>query len=138
MGSYRIGTVCRLTGVPPETLRSWEARYGLVTPGRTPGGFRLYSEQDLERIRLVRALTLSGHAVGTLVDLGLDELRRRSGVDPAAAVTEAIRLVDAALHRLESHVDSPGATKGAVEAGSVVARLRAGREHLQGARRALD
>ena len=128
--SYRIGAVCRLTGVPPETLRSWEARYGLVTPRRTPGGFRLYGEEDLERIGLVRTLTLSGHAVGTLAGLGMDELRRRHGMDSAAAVGAAIGLVDGALRRLGS-ADPARDVPGARGVESAVADLRAAREHLE-------
>ena len=41
-------------GESPELLRAWELRYGLVTPERTPGGLRLYSEQDERRIRVMR------------------------------------------------------------------------------------
>jgi len=39
-GFLRIGEVSRRTGVPPEVLRAWEARYGLLRPDRSPGGFR--------------------------------------------------------------------------------------------------
>ena len=85
-GVYRIGMVSRLTGVPPETLRSWEARHGLVKPRRTPGGFRLYDDADVECIGLVRALTQLGHPVGTLAGLDLAELRRRAPVEPARDV----------------------------------------------------
>ena len=51
-----IGEVCRLTGLRPGTLRNWEERYGLLNPARTPGGTRLYSEQDVDRIREIQGL----------------------------------------------------------------------------------
>jgi MerR family transcriptional regulator, light-induced transcriptional regulator len=49
----RIGELSRRTGVSPELLRQWERRYGLLDPTRSPGGLRLYSLEDLERVRLM-------------------------------------------------------------------------------------
>jgi DNA-binding transcriptional MerR regulator len=49
----RIGELSRRAGVSPELLRAWERRYGLLTPTRSPGGLRLYSLDDLERVRLM-------------------------------------------------------------------------------------
>lgn len=46
----RIGELSRRTGVTPELLRMWERRYGILTPQRTEGGFRLYSQADEERV----------------------------------------------------------------------------------------
>ncbi len=66
-----------MTGIPPETLRSWEARNQAVRPSRTPGGFRLYSADDIERLKLIRALTDLGNPVGTLADLDTRSLRGR-------------------------------------------------------------
>ena len=54
-GHLRIGELSRRVGVSPELLRAWESRYGLLQPTRSPGGFRLYSEADEERIRRMRA-----------------------------------------------------------------------------------
>lgn len=47
----RIGELSRRVGVSPELLRAWEARYGLLTPERTPGGLRLYTDGDERRVR---------------------------------------------------------------------------------------
>lgn len=66
-----------MTGIPPETLRSWEARNRAVTPARTPGGFRLYSADDIERLKLIRALTDLGNPVGTIAGLDARSLRAR-------------------------------------------------------------
>lgn len=66
-----------MTGIPPETLRSWEARNQAVRPSRTPGGFRLYSADDIERLKLIRALTDLGNPVGTIADLDTRSLRGR-------------------------------------------------------------
>lgn len=50
-GAVRIGELSRRLGVNDHVLRAWETRYGLLTPERSPGGFRLYSANDERRIR---------------------------------------------------------------------------------------
>ncbi len=52
---YMIGVAAELLGMHPQTLRMYEQR-GLIRPRRTPGGTRLYSDRDLERVRRVTAL----------------------------------------------------------------------------------
>jgi CheY-like chemotaxis protein len=49
-----------MLGVPAATLRTWEERYGVVTPERTPGGHRLYSRKQAEQLRLIVAEMASG------------------------------------------------------------------------------
>lgn len=56
----RIGEVSRRTGVAVPTLRAWERRYGLLTPERTDGGHRLYSEDDIGRVRGMQRLLDEG------------------------------------------------------------------------------
>jgi len=51
---YNIGIVTRLTGIPASTLHAWERRYGFPAASRTRGGHRLYSEQDIVRLRWVK------------------------------------------------------------------------------------
>jgi len=53
-GGHRIGEFARRVGVTPELLRAWEQRYGLLRPVRTQGGFRLYREEDAERVARMR------------------------------------------------------------------------------------
>jgi len=53
---YMISVAADLVGMHPQTLRIYENK-GLVRPGRTPGGTRLYSERDLDRLRLIQRLT---------------------------------------------------------------------------------
>ena len=63
---YPIGVVARLTNIHPETLRIWERRYGIVCPDRTGRGSRLYSQDDVRRLALVKALVDAGHPVISL------------------------------------------------------------------------
>lgn len=59
---FTIKRAAELTGVPAETLRAWERRYGVVTPARTDAGYRIYDEQALQRIRAMHALVEAGWA----------------------------------------------------------------------------
>ena len=59
-GLVRIGELSRRLGVGPDRLRAWERRYGLLRPVRTPGGFRLYSREDEQRVRDMQAQLARG------------------------------------------------------------------------------
>jgi MerR family transcriptional regulator/heat shock protein HspR len=75
---YMISIAADLVGMHPQTLRIYESK-GLVSPRRTRGNTRLYSETDLERLRLIQRLTteLGLNLAGVEVVLRLeDELRR--------------------------------------------------------------
>lgn len=52
---YTIGAASRLTGIPIWTLR-WIEKHGLLSPDRTPGRQRLYSDLEMETLREIRAL----------------------------------------------------------------------------------
>lgn len=58
-----IGEVARRTGVSAITLRAWERRYGIPTPVRTPGKYRLYSERQIQEIVSLQRLVASGIAM---------------------------------------------------------------------------
>jgi len=104
-GAYRIGAAARLTGLSAHTLRKWEDRYGVVEPGRSPGGERLYSGADVKRLALVKELARSGMSLKRLADMSmaelealfqqsqgepLDEVERGSGAVTVAAVGAAL------------------------------------------------
>lgn len=56
----RIGELSKRVGVSPELLRAWESRYELMSPERTPGGLRLFSEEDETRVRRMCAHVAAG------------------------------------------------------------------------------
>ena len=58
--TLRIGEISRRLGVSDHVLRAWERRYGVLRPVRTAGGFRLYAEADVQRVRRMQALLASG------------------------------------------------------------------------------
>jgi DNA-binding transcriptional MerR regulator len=74
---YTIGMVARRTHIHPETLRVWERRYELTVPGRSDTGRRLYSEEDITKLSLVKQLTDLGHPVSGLAKLSTQDLRAR-------------------------------------------------------------
>ena len=75
---YMISIAAELVGMHPQTLRMYEQK-GLVRPKRTAGNTRLYSEADLERLRLIQRLTteLGLNLAGVEAVLGLEEQLQR-------------------------------------------------------------
>jgi MerR family transcriptional regulator, heat shock protein HspR len=79
---YMISVAADLVGMHPQTLRIYEQK-GLVRPKRTPGNTRLYSERDVERLRLIQRLTgelglnLAGVEVVLRMQDEIDRLRRQ-------------------------------------------------------------
>ena len=73
---YPIRAVCKITGIPVDTLRAWERRYQVVVPDRSTRG-RLYSDADVQRLLLLKGCLERGHAIGqvaALPDAALQEL----------------------------------------------------------------
>ena len=83
---FPIRVAAMRAGVSVATLRAWERRYGAVTPARTAGEQRLYSDDDVERIALLRALTASGHSISGIADASIEELRQLAEADAPEAV----------------------------------------------------
>lgn len=84
---YMISVAAELVGMHPQTLRLYEAK-GLVRPARTPGGTRLYSDADLERLRLIQRLT---------TELGLN----LAGVEHVLRLQDELERLRARMERLE-------------------------------------
>ena len=92
---YPVRLVATRTGLSPHLLRAWERRYGVVTPSRSEGGQRLYSELDIERLSRLRRLVERGHAIGRIASLPLEELARLEAESaPAAPVVGAVGGLD--------------------------------------------
>ena len=78
-GLYTISVAAELAGMTPQTLRSYEGR-GLVAPARTSGGTRLYSDDDIARLRRMARLVEEGvnlAGVGRILDLEDENARLR-------------------------------------------------------------
>lgn len=71
---HPIRVVAERTALTPEVLRAWERRYGAVRPERTASGQRLYSDADIERLRLLNRATSGGRSIGQVAALPTEEL----------------------------------------------------------------
>ena len=71
---HPIRVVADRTGISTHVLRAWERRYGVVSPKRTDGGQRFYSDADIHRLSLLLKASLSGRSVGQLALLPTEEL----------------------------------------------------------------
>ncbi|MBX3133551.1 MAG: MerR family transcriptional regulator [Gemmatimonadaceae bacterium] len=75
-GHHPVRIVSQRTGLTPDVLRAWERRYGAVSPIRSPGGQRHYSDADIERLSLLSRASRAGRQIGQLVPLPNEELQR--------------------------------------------------------------
>ena len=71
-----IRVVVNRTGIAADTLRVWERRYGFPLPSRRPGGSRVYSEEDIARLRLIARALQAGFRPGEVVTLGAADLTK--------------------------------------------------------------
>ncbi len=71
---HPMRVVTRRTGLSADLLRAWERRYDVVAPARSEGGRRLYSDADIERLRLLYRATLAGRSIGQVADLPTEAL----------------------------------------------------------------
>ena len=81
---HPIRVVARRTGITLHVLRAWERRYAVVEPGRTEGGQRLYSDADIERLKLLRDAVASGRSISQVAPLGETALAELVAQDRAA------------------------------------------------------
>lgn len=77
---YKIGAVSRITGIPVDRLRIWERRYAVVEPARTPSHGRVYNEQQVDKLRLIKKLIDKGDRIGSVANLSMEDLEYRLSV----------------------------------------------------------
>jgi MerR family transcriptional regulator, light-induced transcriptional regulator len=97
---YRIGTLARLTGITTHALRVWERRYGALAPMRTPGGARLYGDDDVKRLRLVKKLLERGYTISAIATLDMAALERLLPAEEPSLVAPVPVGVDARARRV--------------------------------------
>lgn len=106
VGAHPIAVAAARSGLSQDVLRVWERRYRVVRPTRAPGGQRLYSDSDIERLRLLRMATQAGRNIGLIAELpsaalarlvsdDADARQRQAPAEPA--VSDPAAVVSAAL-----------------------------------------
>jgi MerR family transcriptional regulator, light-induced transcriptional regulator len=106
----RIGELSRRLGVSDHVLRAWESRYGLLQPTRSSGGFRLYSEADVARVRRMQALVAQGLSAAEAARVALAE------DEAVLAGNQAVPGSDAEPRAAVSPANSSGALRLALDA----------------------
>lgn len=74
--SYTIKAVAHQTGLSVHTIRAWERRYAVLEPMRSATNRRLYSAEDVLRLKLLEGARREGHSIGRIASLTNDELQR--------------------------------------------------------------
>ena len=123
-----IGALSKATGVPVNTLRTWERRYGVPTPTRSEGGQRIYDTAEVHRLRMVARALEKGHRPGQIMKASVAELQALLGeviglttplpteapaLSDTTPMMEAIRRLDADM--LEASLRTELARLGMVE-----------------------
>jgi DNA-binding transcriptional MerR regulator/methylmalonyl-CoA mutase cobalamin-binding subunit len=126
---HTIKSVVNRTGLSAHVIRVWEKRYRAVKPCRTDTNRRRYSDDEVERLALLRDITRGGHSIGAVAQLPVEKLRElasqapaRGGhaVTPTHAQTSPALLDEciAAVNRLDSHALENALKRGSVELGA--------------------
>ncbi|QPK64427.1 MerR family transcriptional regulator [Methylomonas sp. LL1] len=100
---YSIKAITSLTGLTAETLRAWERRYDCITPQRNENGRRSYSQQDLEKLKLLVNLTKNGHAISKIAGLNCDQLRHFQHQSPEQADNKQTALFNQIIDALQHY-----------------------------------
>ncbi len=97
---HPIRVVSRRTGLTPALLRAWEKRYGVVSPSRSEGGQRLYSDADVHRLSLLHRVVEEGRAISQVAPLSVEELEELAKEDQVERVVppapESLQVVSVA------------------------------------------
>jgi len=117
-GKLSIGALSRATGIPVETIRTWERRYGFPVPERKPSGHRVYPLAAVPRLRRISEVLSRGHRAAEVVAAREDELARlleTSRQPPSAPSAQAAPIASHAsipdLIQLVRRLDAPSLTR---------------------------
>lgn len=103
---YPIRAVARRTGLSAHVIRAWEKRYQAVVPQRTETNRRVYSEEDIERLRLLKRATEVGHSISQVATKPIEELRKLAADDTAATGGVEKALTRDSAEAVRFHIDS--------------------------------
>jgi len=78
---FNIKYVAEQTGLSAHVIRIWERRYSAINPERSENNRRLYSQKDIEKLKLLKIATSHGQNISQIADLDIERLREISGPD---------------------------------------------------------
>jgi len=85
---YPIKVVSQMTGLSEYVIRAWEKRYGTVNPSRTGTNRRLYSEEDIQKLKLLNDAVQRGHNIGGVAKLPINELQAILASKPVTSISK--------------------------------------------------
>ncbi len=100
---FSIAVAARRSGLSQHVIRAWEKRYGVINPLRTDTHRRLYTDEDIERLQLLRRATQAGHSIGNIASLPAELLRPLAA---EAAIVPAAKSPDTAETLLAAALDA--------------------------------
>ena len=107
---YMISVAAQLAGVHPQTLRTYEQK-GLVTPQRTRGNTRMYSQADIERLELINELTNEGINLAGVIRILDLQGRLDDREQELDAMHKRVRRLADRVTELETHISVSGVVK---------------------------
>lgn len=108
LAQYLISTVSKRSGVKSDLVRAWERRYQAVTPTRTTGGHRVYTDQDIARLKLLNQATSNGHSISQIAQFSLSDLKilLKDESDTSATLqTNAVNSMRNLSHLAEDYIE---------------------------------
>ncbi len=102
---HPIRVVAQRTGLSTPVLRAWERRYGVVTPSRSEGGQRLYSDADIRRLQLLATAVDGGRSISLVASLDLPQLEALIDEDREAPIHPIGDLVAPDIERVKVALD---------------------------------
>ena len=104
--TYNISFISNACGVRPHTIRTWEKRYKAFSPDRTDGGQRIYSENDLNKGRLIVSLLEKGHSISRLAGKSLHDLRTLVSDEYSDSLHSNQMLTSIGIKKLLTHLSN--------------------------------
>lgn len=89
-GKYTVAEVEARSGVPASSLRQWERRYGFPKPRRSSSGYRLYDDEDLRQIEIMRKLIADGVLASRAAAMVSEQAGARAGPRPLTELTNEL------------------------------------------------
>lgn len=106
---HTMKSVSKRTGLTPQLIRMWERRYKAVVPDRTSTGRRVYSDEDIRRLVLLKQATQAGESIGQIAGLPDEELLNLAGpVAPSIRTGEDVQSAESTLGYLQECLTAVG------------------------------
>jgi MerR family transcriptional regulator, light-induced transcriptional regulator len=106
-GLFRIGELSRRTGLSPDVIRAWERRYALLRPARTSGNLRMYSIEDISRLRLMQHYLARNIPAGRAAELVHEAQTAAHDRNPGIPAGDVRRALVTLRDSLERYDDAP-------------------------------